>query len=150
MDTSPDGCRSSLIDATIAEIRYWVPTITDVARVTERDGGDGWTLSIVPHAAAACPVAITLKATGRFDLVLAGERYRDCALESLDQIVPLLERVVAGEVVQRRWASAATGLHQGVETLVGPGDGRLWRNGPEPDGGGARRDRHFLPYRRRP
>lgn len=148
MDTPLDEDRSPALDVTIAEIRYWVPTIADVAQVTEH--GDGQTISIVPHAVGACPVSVTLKGTGRFDVVIAGERYEDRALDSLDQMVPFLERIADGEVVQRRWVSTATGAPLGVETLVRLGDGVLLRNGPAPDGGVEGSDRHFLPYRRRP
>ena len=150
MDTLRDDYRPSAFDATIAEVRYWAPTITDVARVTEQDEGDGWTISILPHASGACPVAVTLKPTGRLDLVIAGERYEDVVLNSPNQVVPLLERIVGGDVVQRRWVSRATGAHLGVETLVRLGDGLLLSDGPPPAGGAERRDRHFLPYRRRP
>lgn len=151
MNTLPEGHRPSAVEATIEQLRYWVPTITDVARVAERAGsGDGWTLSIEPRVAAACPVTITLKETGRFDLVVAGERYADCALGALDQIVHLLERITDGQVIQRRWVSMATGADQGVETLVRLGSGLVWRDGAEPDGGAEHHDRHFLPYRRQP
>jgi hypothetical protein len=149
MNTMPEGLRSPLVEATIEQLRYWVPTITDVARVTEhRTDGEGWTLSIEPRAASACPVALTLKDSGRFDIVVAGKRYTDLALGKLDEIVNLLERIADGHVVQRRWVSTATGAEQAVETMVRLGSGLLWRDGPEPDGGAERRDRHFLPYRR--
>lgn len=141
----------SPVEATIEQIRYWVPTISDVAHVVwlgDGHAGCGVMLSIVPRIEAACPVAITLKETGRFDIVIAGARYTDCALGALDQVVHLLERITEGHVVQRRWVSAATGTAQGVETMVMLGTGIVWRDGPEPDGGGERHDRHFLPYRR--
>jgi hypothetical protein len=145
----PNAYASTPVSATIEQLRYWVPTIKDVARVIESDGpGDGWTLSIVPAVVTACPVAITLQQSGRFDILIAGETYTDCALGSLDQIVALLERIADGHVVQRRWVSRATGVETGVETMVPLGAGLVWRNGPEPDGGSERRDRHFLPYRR--
>lgn len=140
---------STPVSATIEQLRYWVPTIKDVARVIESEGAGGsWTLSIVPTVATACPVAITLQQSGRFDIHIAGETYTDRELSSLDQIVALLERIADGRVVQRRWVSRATGVETGIETMVPLGAGLVWRNGLEPDGGSERRDRHFLPYRR--
>lgn len=145
----PNDFASTPVSATIEQLRYWVPTIKDVARVIESDDmGNGWTLNIVPKVASACPVAITLRESGRFDIVIAGEGYADRGFGSLDQIVALLERIADGRVVQRRWVSRATGAETGVETMVPLGDGLVWRNGPEPDGASERRDRHFLPYRR--
>lgn len=139
----------SPVSATIEQLRYWVPTIKDVARVSERgETGDGWTLSIVPTASSACPVLITLKDTGRFDISIAGETYGDRALGALDQIVALLELIADGKVVQRRWLSTVTGATVGIETMIPLGNGLTWSNGPAPGGVSEWRDRHFLPYRR--
>jgi hypothetical protein len=148
MSTTPEGFRGPSVEATIEQIRYWVPTISDVARAVEARDGESWLLSLEPHLATACPVAIALRQSGRFDISLAGETYEDLALETLDQLVLLLERIVDGGVVQRKWTSAATGVAQGIETHVRLGSGLSWRNGPAPDGGAECRDRHFLPYRR--
>ena len=150
MNMTPEGPRTASVEVTIEQIRYWVPTIADVASTVEARDGQSWLLSIEPHLPAACPVAIALRQDGRFDISLAGETYEDRALQSLEHLVLLLERIADGDVVQRRWVSAATGVPQGIETFVGLEAGLLWRNGPEPDGGVERRDRHFLPYRRRP
>jgi hypothetical protein len=148
MSTTPEGFRGPSVEATIEQIRYWVPTISDVARALEARDGESWLLSLEPHLATACPVAIALKQSGRFDISLAGETYEDRALETLDQLVLLLERIVDGDVIQRNWVSAITGVPQGIETHVPLGAGLVWRNGAEPDGGAECRDRHFLPYRR--
>ncbi len=150
MIMTPDGYRPPSVEATIEQIRYWVPTITDVARVYEGKDDESWLLSIEPHIGAACPVAIALKETGRFDISIAGEAYDDRMLDQLDQIVILLERITDGSVVQRRWTSAATGAHRGIETIITIAPGVEWRDGLEPDGSNERHDRHFLPYRRRP
>lgn len=142
------GFQPSSVQATIEQLRYWAPSIKDVARVDEYSGDGHWSLVITPHVASACPVAITLKDSGRFDLALAGETYLDRSLGGLDQIVTLLERIIEGAVVQRHWTSTATGTPQCVETVVALDPDLIWRDGPEPDGGAERRDRHFLPYRR--
>ncbi|WP_072395076.1 hypothetical protein [Hyphomicrobium sp. CS1GBMeth3] len=148
MNTPPDVARSVSIETTIEQLRYWVPTIADVASTVEARDGQSWLLSIEPHIATACPVAIALKQNGRFDISVAGETYEDCALQSLDQLVRLLERIVEGDVIQRRWVSTATGVAADVETLVRLDEGVVWRSGSQPGGSAESRDRHFLPYRR--
>lgn len=144
------------IEATIEQLRYWVPTITDVARVAEIDQAGTWTLSIAPRIASACPVEITLKDNGRFDIVIGGETYADRSLGTLDQIVRLLERITEGRVIQRQWVSPATGTPCGTETIVTLGPDAIWHGSDATahaiagllDGAGERHDRHFLPYRR--
>jgi len=145
----PEGFRGPSVEATIEQIRYWVPTITDVARTVEARESESWLLSIEPHLAAACPVAIALRQTGRFDISIAGETYEDRSFQRLDQLVQLLERIADGHVIQRRWVSAMTGAYRGVETLVVMGPDDLWRGGEAFDVNAEHHDRHFLPYRRR-
>lgn len=149
MNVTPEGFRGPSVETTIEQLRYWVPTIADVARALEAREGDSWLLSIEPHLATACPVAIALRQSGRFDISIAGETYENLALQSLDQLVPMLEQIVDGHVIQRHWVSARTGTARGVETMVLLGPGLVWCNDPAPDDGAERRDRHFLPYRRR-
>jgi hypothetical protein len=149
MTTTSEGFHPSLVQATIEEIRYWVPTIKDVARVFEGNDDESWLLSIEPNIRSACPVAIALKQNGRFDISIAGETYDDRVLQTLDQIVLMLERIADGHVIQRRWMSSATGVHQSIETIVALAPGLDWRGGPEPVAQVVERhDRHFLPYRR--
>lgn len=146
-----EDLRQPSLTATIEQVRYWAPTIGDVAHISEHgEDGEGWILSIVPHAIAACPVSLALREDGRFDIVLAGETYPAFAFDSPDRIVPFLECIVAGQVLQRHWISTATGIPQGIETLVRLGAGLRFHNGAEPVDGIEYRDRHFLPYRRRP
>ncbi len=145
---SGSGVPSSL-QATITQLRYWMPTIADVAHIWESEGGGSWCFSLKPRARGACPVSLMLRETGLFDLTIAGETYEDCVLEQFDDVLPLIERIIEGQVVQRRWASRATGAACGVETIVSLGHGRFWRGGPiTPDGDAFARDHHFLPYRR--
>jgi hypothetical protein len=144
-----DGLRGPSVEATIEQIRYWVPTVADVARVVEAREGDSWLLSLEPNLPSACPVAVALRQSGRFDISIAGETYEDRVLESLEHLVLLLERISDGHVIQRRWVSAATGQPHSIETLVIMGPDLLWREGLEADADAERHDRHFLPYRRR-
>lgn len=145
---SGSGVPSSL-QATIAQLRYWMPTIADVAHVVEREEGEGWRFALTPRTEGGCPVAITLAGTGRLDLTIAGETYEDRSLDTLDQLLPLIERITEGHVIQRRWASRATGAPRGIETIVSLGPGRVWRDGlASSEGDAFAHDHHFLPYRR--
>ena len=148
MNMSAEARRSPAVQVAIEQLRYWVPTIKDVARVYEGKDEENWLLSIEPHVITACPVALALKGDGRFDIAIANQTYDDRRLATLDHLVVLLERIAQGQVIQRHWTSKATGVRRGIETLVLMDAGSVWRDGIEPDGGSERRDRHFLPYRR--
>lgn len=148
MTSSAQSPSQHSIQVAIEQLRYWVPTIKDVAHVYEGTEGDSWLLSIEPRLQTACPVAVEIKSTGRFDIAIGGETYEDFALGSLDEIVLLLDRIAGGHVVQRRWVSSITGTPLAVETLVVLSPNAIWRGGSPFTGGGERQDRHFLPYRR--
>jgi hypothetical protein len=137
-------------------VRYWAPTIADVARVADSEMSSGWTVSITPMVERACPLALTLRMNRLLDLALAGETYTNRTIASLDYVLPLCEAVTEGRVIQRRWISVATGADCAIETIVALADGTVWHDGRTIDAVAAavspelieRRDRHFLPYRR--
>jgi hypothetical protein len=151
-----DEALSSRLRATIESLRYWVPTIADVAHIAERSSGDTFVITIEPNTPAACPVELALRPNGRFDITIGGETYWDRAVPSYDLFLPLLEAIAAGNVVQRHWESLATGAVRAVETIVTMADGSVWREGRTIEDFASavsreateRRDRHFLPYRR--
>ncbi len=152
---SADTPSRSRLHATVESLRYWVPTIADVARTRENETETAWTLSIVPTVAGACPVSLTLRDDHHFDICIAGESYDGRGASSLDLMLPLLEAITAGRVLQRHWISRSTGACRDVESIVRLADGSEWRDGHAsnfaeavPLDGTERRDRHFLPYRR--
>jgi hypothetical protein len=148
-----DGFRTFKFEATIEQVRYWVPQIADVARVAESHGEDFWKIVIHPYTPNACSVEMTVRGDEQFDAVLGGETYPTRALASHSFLVSLLESVADGRVVQRRWKSSATGALQSVETLIVLSDGTMWTGTNASDGDAAaweRHDHHFLPYRRMP
>ena len=155
-DMPADTDSRSKLHATVESLRYWVPTIADVARARESDTDDAWTLAIEPAVAGACPVELRLCDGHRFDLAIAGEVYAGRTADSLELMLPLLEAITAGRVVQRLWISRATGACRAVESIVTLADGSSWRDGRTTDGLAdavprdetERHDRHFLPYRR--
>ena len=150
---SDDVFRSRL-QAIVESLRYFVPSIADVARSEETSAVDFWKLSLAPHTSGACPVELILHGTQRYDVMIAGEAYEDREISSLELFVPLLEAITGGLVVERTWFSLATGATVARETMVTLAKGKLWQ-----DGSGLsairgheekfrRDDRHFLPYRR--
>ena len=153
---SPDDAYLARLQAEIASLRYWVPTIADAAHVEDFDSPDYWKLAVIPHVAAACPFELLLRADQRYDVVIAGEAYEDLKIESLDLFVPLVEAIALGHVVQRDLASAATGQSHAIETVVTLAKGAPWRQrrvlaALPPDTGTDDiivTERHFLPYRR--
>ena len=152
----PNDAMYSRLRATIESLRYWVPTIADVARVAESETPAQWKVAITPNIESACPLELALGSTQRYTLTIAGESYSDRAIVSLDLFLPLLEAISEGRVVQRRWVSLATGAVRAIETIVTLADGSTWRDGRTleavvaaiPRESTERHDRHFLPYRR--
>lgn len=152
----PDDVYRSRLEATIAALRYWAPTVADVAEVAEAEGSGFWKMTVAPRAANACPFELVLRADQRHDLVIAGETFEDLPTKSLDVFVPLVEAIAEGRVVQCRWQSAATDAETAVETIVTLPDGREWSSArmltslarDNPDGVIAA-SRHFVPYHRR-
>ena len=148
-----DDFKTFKLEATVEQVRYWVPQIADVARVSESNGPDFWKIVIEPYMPNACTVEMTVRDDEQFDAVVGGESYPTRALASHGFLVSLLESVADGRVLQRRWRSSATGALQAIETLIMLSDGTVWTGTNGSDGDAAaweRHDHHFLPYRRMP
>lgn len=151
----PDDVYRSRQEAAIAGLRYWAPTVSDVASISESEGNGFWKISVTPDAANACPFELVLRSDQRHDLVIAGETFEDLPTKSLDVFVPLADAISQGRVVQCHWQSAATGAATAIETIVTLPDGREWSSArmltrlasDNPDGVVAV-TRHFVPYRR--
>lgn len=142
------------LEATIASLRYWVPTIADTATASETAGEGYWRIAVAPHVAQACPFALMLRADQMYDLVIAGETFEDRPISALDMFVPLATAIAEGRVVRRQTYAAASGRLIAEETIVDLGNGGILREvrpQPGPNPGECEvvvRDRHFLPYRR--
>ncbi len=150
---SDDVYRSRLL-ATIESLRYFVPSVADVAHSEEESDTGYWKLSMVARTAGACPIELILHSTQRYDVMIGTETYEDREIASLDMFVPLIEAITAGRIVERTWYRVTTGSRIARETLVTLGTGKIWQDG---SGLSAVRgledalrweDRHFLPYRR--
>lgn len=136
------------LQGTIEGLRYWVPSISDVARVSENGGEDFWHLTVVPRVAGACPFELLLRHDQRYDMILSGQTYENLLVSDLETFLPLTEAIIEGHVVQRRWSSTRTGALVAIETLIFAPGASAWQAGVRPASGCESRDHHFLPYRR--
>lgn len=150
---SDDVFRSRLL-ATIESLRYFVPSVADVAQHEEQSAQGFWKLSMTPLTPGACPVELILHETQRYDVMIASETYEDREIASLDIFVPLMEAITSGRLIERSWFSLQTGTQVARETLITLPKGALWTDGSKPPDVEGRNqdfrfeDRHFLPYRR--
>lgn len=141
------------LQATIEGLRYWVPSVSDLARIDERQHDAHWHLQVRPHIAGACTWELVLRDRPRFDTTFAAQSYTERPVTQLSLFLALAQAVVDGRVVERRWVSTQTGSIRAVETLVHLPSGETWHSGG-PDAaatplfGCESHDRHFLPYRR--
>jgi hypothetical protein len=124
--------------------------------VEENETGNYWKLSVATRLANECTLEIILHFYQRYDLAIGGETYESLPIESFDIVMPFVEAVADGRVVQRRWVSRLTGLERSVETLVTLAGGGIWRETrgtstplpPLDDDGTELKEKSFLPYRR--
>lgn len=160
---SEDVYRSRL-QTTIASLKYWVPTIIDVANVNETETDEFWKLNVSPKVAGACPFEILLRSDQHYDMLVAGEAYESLPMESFDLFLKLAQAICDGNVVQRLSHSTATGKPTGIATIVRLPGGEEWQHGRRfnedaADDGDAENqfadhedevhmNRFFLPYRR--
>jgi hypothetical protein len=152
---SEDTYRARL-QAVIASLRYWIPSVADAARVEEMETADFWKMGVLPRVAGACPFELLLRSGDRrLDLAIAGEIYEDLDMLPFEDFQPLVEAISEGRVLQRSWISPVTAAPIDHETVVTFANGKVWRGqrarGPassEMREAGQVVERHFLPYRR--
>ncbi len=151
----PDDVFRSHLEATSAELARWAEGVRDVAETGVSEGPGFWKLTVAPRAAGACPFELLLRADQKLDITLAGETYEDRPMPGLDRLPALVRAIEDGRVIERHWQSLDTGAIAVVETVISPATGEPWsdrrlifpgqqKNGPRL----AKRDRHFLPFRR--
>lgn len=147
LSSLPDDVYVQHLQGTIEGLRYWVPSIADVAHIAEESGTGYWHLQVAPRSPGGCPFELLLRHNRRFDAVMAGQSYEERPVATLSLFLPLAQSIIDGRVIQRRWISTQTGALRAIETLVLLPDGASWRDG-QTDEVSESRDRHFLPYRR--
>jgi hypothetical protein len=113
-------------------------------------------MRLIPPIRNACPCELVLRRDQKFDIRIGEEAYEGLPIASPSLFLPLLQAVVAGNVVTRHWVSSTTGLAYSVETLVNLPDGTSWRgerrnpSAPEPSELNLEcENHHYLPYFRR-
>lgn len=153
----PDDVFRARLQATITALSYWRPSIADSARIEETETGSYWKMVVTPFHAGTCPFELILHFDQRYDLAIADESYESLPLESFEHLVPFVEAISKGHVVQRHWVSKFTDIEHAVETIVSLPGGGIWREGRgadvsipslADDDGLELRERQFLPYRR--
>ncbi len=150
----PDDVYRSRLEAAIAGLRYWIPTVSDVAHATLDAGSGFWKLAVLPHAAGACPFELVLRQDQKHDIIIGGEAFEDLPTPNLEVFPQLADAIAEGHVVQCAWRSAVTGVESAVETIVTLADGREWSRcrflthmvDDHPDGFIAT-EHCFVPYR---
>lgn len=148
-----DDVYRSRLRSTIECLRYWVPSISDVAHVEEESAPGFWRLAITPHTSGACPFEILLLSDQRYAVQLDGIAFEDLKVEALDDFVPLVDGISAGRVLCSRWTSASTARPLAVRMTVDLGRGRAWSGMTGPAEtlaaeGVIEEKRFYLPYRR--
>lgn len=123
---SDDVFRSRL-EATVASLSYWVPTIKNAARIATSDDATAWCMQVSPHLRPACPLEIKIRSDQKFDIKIGGETFTGLPLDSFEIFLPIAEAVAEGRVVRRAWLTPSTGAEHTVETIVVLPGGKTWR-----------------------
>lgn len=145
---TPDDAYRQTLQGTIEGLRYWVPSIADVAYVAEGSGADFWHIDVTPNTSGGCAFELLLRHDQLYSAVVAGETYEDLPVEDLGIFLPMAEAIVEGRVIERRWFSRQTGVLCAKEMRILLPYGTIWQEGGPPPPGCERHDHHFLPYRR--
>lgn len=124
-----DNVFRSRLEATVASLSYWAPTIKNAARIETTDDATAWRMQVTPHLRSACPLEISIRTDQKFDLKIAGETFTDLPLESFEIFLPIAEAVAEGRVVRRAWLTPSTGSEHTIETIVQLPGGKTWRAG---------------------
>lgn len=123
----PDDAFRSRLEATVASLSYWVPTINNAARIETTDDAGAWCMKVAPHLRSACPLEIRIHADQSYVLTIGGEKSQRMPLDSFEIFLPIAEAVAEGRVVRRVSLTPATGAERSVETIVMLPGGKTWR-----------------------
>lgn len=153
---SMDDRYRAKLQAAIASLRYWIPSISDVATMNESDNSDYWRLGVEPHVKGGCPFEIVVRSDGFHDIMIDGEVYEDQPSDDLDLFLAFAQGVARGDVIRRRFLTSAAEREVAVETIVALGNGRTWSRSRDlvalskhgEIGDLIIADHRYLPYRR--
>jgi len=124
---SEDIFRSRL-EATVASLSYWAPTIKNAAQVKVRDEVSQWRMTVTPHLRTACAFELCIRSDQTYDVTIGGETYRRLPIETFERFVPMAEAIAEGRVLQRTWVTSATEAEHTVETIIKLQGGSEWRD----------------------
>ena len=114
--------------AVIGQIKTTLARLASVARLDETETGTYWRISIEPAAANACPFELIVHFEQQlFDIVIGPESYESCPIDDGALLPAMVEAIVNGDVITRRWRSANTGAPHSVDTIVPLPDGSDWQ-----------------------
>jgi hypothetical protein len=141
---------------TIAALEDWARDNRDVATIETSSNAAYWKLSVMPHAAGACPIELLLRADQRFNVAIGGEVYEDKPVDKFDFFAMLVRAIARGNVERINVLNALTGALEAIETRVTLEDGWAWigerriasRGSHKIDSAQELRTRRFVPYRR--
>ncbi|MDX2259745.1 MAG: hypothetical protein NW205_12635 [Hyphomicrobiaceae bacterium] len=151
---SDDAYRSQRA-ATITALRYWLPTIADVAGIEEEEGPGFWRVAVTPLTPGACPFEFMLHETKRYALAVGGRVFEDEPVTSLESFPHLLAAIADGRIDVEHETSALTGATVAMTTAIRPHDRPVWLRREimtataDAPGETVTRTRRYLPYRRR-
>lgn len=144
----PDDVYQQDFENIVAQMRYWAPSVADVAKVEEEEGPGYRIFKFSSAYPGGCPFEFVIRQDQHYDLRVAAQHYLDQPARNLMRFHSLSEAIVEGRVSQLYWHSIKTGVLRGIQTQVRLADGSIWREGmPEPEECESR-TRTFLPYRR--
>ena len=151
-DTFRAGLRSA-----IGQIKANLARLASVARIDEAETGTYWRIAVEPHAENACPFELIVYFERQsFDIVIGPEAYESCRIDDAVLLPAMVDAIVNGNVVTRRWRSANTGAPHSVDTIVPLPDGSDWQRsrldgpvaGAIPPASRIREDHRYAPYAR--
>ena len=149
----PTDTFANAYEAAISDLEAWVATHRAVADIECERTPSYWHVRVTPIAANACPAELILHRSQRCDLSVGPETYEDQPIGDPARWRLVLDAIVAGDVIVRRWVTSATAAVAKIETVISLADGTEWRGertlAALPDAATERRDQHVLPYQRR-
>jgi len=142
-------------DVATAELDRWLPCLADVADVDREATGAYWRVALQPHVRCGCPIELMLTRAQTCDVEIGPEGLSNQPVTDFSLYLPLLQAVVDGHVVHRRWSALATRCVLTREIVVHLADGREWSVRRVVSAGTAATeqtatasDHVYLPYRR--
>jgi hypothetical protein len=123
----PDDSFRARLRRAIGEIKTRLARLASVARIDESETGAYWRIAVEPATENACPFEFIVHFERQsFDIVIGPESYENCPIDDAALLPAMVDAIVNGDVITRRWRSANTGVPHSVDTIVPLPDGLDW------------------------